>query len=341
MADKTGIEWTDATWNPVVGCTICSPGCKNCYAMKDAHRLAHAFGQKKYRGLTTLIKGKPVWNGTVRLVPDALDQPLRWRAPRKIFVNSMSDLFHEDLSFGAIMRVFQVMWACPQHTFQVLTKRPERMAEFFRRWADLTGEDGEPKLARGPAATRKAHPSGRGQLFADMLDAMGQPPPGAAYPTFDWMGGMIGYPTARVNIWLGVTAEDQLRADERREHLSAVSSLGWRTIVSYEPAIGPVDWTGWEFVRQIISGGESGPDARVHHPDWHRVTRDFCHRNSIAYYFKQWGAWVPANDLPSEQAESLELQNRYERLGDIDMVRVGKKAAGATLDRREHREFPA
>lgn len=140
MGDKSGIEWTDATWNPVVGCSVLSPGCANCYAMKMAARL-EAMGGKagaKYAGLTTPSKAGPVWNGTVRLDDSALDQPLRWKRPRRIFVNSMSDLFHEDLPFAEVARVFEVIGSTIRqgqgHIFQILTKRPERMAEYFD-WA--------------------------------------------------------------------------------------------------------------------------------------------------------------------------------------------------------------
>jgi len=140
MGDKSGIEWTDATWNPVAGCSVVSPGCTNCYAAKMAARL-EAMGGKagaKYAGLTTPSKAGPVWNGTVRLDDGALDQPIRWKRPRRIFVNSMSDLFHEDLPFAEVARVFEVIGSAIRlrrgHVFQILTKRPERMAEYFD-WA--------------------------------------------------------------------------------------------------------------------------------------------------------------------------------------------------------------
>src|SRR3954471_18714136 len=125
MGDKSTIEWTDATWNPVRGCAIVSKGCTNCYAMRQAHRSSGAGGA--YEGLTKLSKGGPVWTGKVRTVPQLLDQPLRWRRPRRIFVNSMSDLFHEDVDIVFIASVLGIGASCPQHTLQVLTKRPRRM----------------------------------------------------------------------------------------------------------------------------------------------------------------------------------------------------------------------
>lgn len=131
MAD-TSIEWTDATWNPVAGCTVLSPGCTNCYAMRMAARL-DAMGVKKYRGLTRKSGGRAKWTGGVRLDRDALGVPSKWRKPRRIFVNSMSDLFHEAVPADFVADVWSAMRSTPQHTYQVLTKRPERMAEIVSR----------------------------------------------------------------------------------------------------------------------------------------------------------------------------------------------------------------
>jgi protein gp37 len=127
MAD-TSIEWTDATWNPVAGCTVISPGCTNCYAMRMAARL-DAMSMPKYRGLTRKSGRRSVWTGKVRLDRNSLDVPKGWRRPRKIFVNSMSDLFHDDVPVKFVAEVWSVMQATPQHTYQILTKRPERMLE--------------------------------------------------------------------------------------------------------------------------------------------------------------------------------------------------------------------
>ncbi len=127
MAD-TSIEWTDATWNPVAGCTVISPGCTNCYAMRMAARL-DAMGMKKYRGLTRKSGKRAVWTGRVRLDHDALGIPAGWKKPRRIFVNSMSDLFHEAVPAEFVAAVWRAMQATPQHTYQILTKRPDRMAE--------------------------------------------------------------------------------------------------------------------------------------------------------------------------------------------------------------------
>ena len=131
MAAST-IEWTDATWNPVAGCTVVSPGCANCYAMRMAARLA-AMGQAKYQGLTRSTAHGPSWTGKVVCDEASLDIPLRWRKPRFVFVNSMSDLFHADVPEPFIRRVWNTMAAAPQHTFQILTKRPRRMRALAER----------------------------------------------------------------------------------------------------------------------------------------------------------------------------------------------------------------
>lgn len=127
MADTT-IEWTDATWNPVAGCAIVTAGCTNCYAMRMAARL-EAMGVEKYRGLTRKSGGRPKWTGRIRCDEAALGIPVKWRNPRKVFVNSMSDLFHPDVPIEFVRRVWQVMEHCNRHVFQILTKRPERMVE--------------------------------------------------------------------------------------------------------------------------------------------------------------------------------------------------------------------
>lgn len=128
MATNSSIEWTESTWNPVVGCTVISPGCTNCYAMRLARRL-ETMGQPKYAGTTRMSGGKPKWNGVVRVDEDSLKLPATWKTGRMIFVNSMSDLFHEDVPLEFIQRVFVTMQETPQHTYQILTKRAERLEE--------------------------------------------------------------------------------------------------------------------------------------------------------------------------------------------------------------------
>jgi protein gp37 len=136
MAD-TSIEWTDATWNPVAGCTVLTAGCTNCYAMRMAARL-EMMGTEKYRGLTRKSGGRTVWTGKINLDEKALSVPMTWSRPRKVFVNSMSDLFHPDVPIEFIFKVWEVMKTTPRHTYQILTKRPERMGEVLSApWFDV------------------------------------------------------------------------------------------------------------------------------------------------------------------------------------------------------------
>lgn len=166
MADKSAIEWTDTTWNPVAGCSVLSAGCTHCYAMEMARRL-DAMGVEKYAGLTRKSGKRTVWRGIVREDHEALAIPHGWRKPRKIFVNSMSDLFHDGVSDAFIEKVWRVMRETPQHNYQILTKRPERMASFVTHlgeilpnvWLGTSVEDREvvhrlKHLRKAPAAIR-------------------------------------------------------------------------------------------------------------------------------------------------------------------------------------------
>ena len=324
----TKIEWTEKTWNPVRGCSVVSEGCRNCYAMTFAARFA---GEgEAYEGLAYRNESGAHWTGKARLIEEHLNDPMRRRKPAMIFVNSMSDLFHESLSDGAILRVFDVMRQCPQHTFQILTKRPARMLLWFQRWANTEGEPREPQLVRGPKEQRKAHPSPRGQMFAEYLETLGTtPPPGCAWPTFDWIGGMRWWPASMFtlpNVWLGVSVEDQKTADERIPLLlQTPAAVRW---ISAEPLLGPIDLThlkgstlnaldGIDFesigdirdagvfgkgqpergIDWVVVGGESGPRARPMHPDSARSLRDQCTAAGVPFFFKQWGEYKPLGSV--------------------------------------------
>lgn len=316
----TKIEWTGSVWNPVVGCSIVSPGCTNCYAMRMAARLERMSPRfEQYVGTTKQSKAGAVWTGKVALAEGMLDRPLRVKKPTTWFVNSMGDLFHEDVPDGWIAYVWQVMMQSPQHTFQVLTKRSARMRSWVAKWNDLSGDEDlmEFKDARGPDEVRKAHPSGRGQLFAAYLDVIldlsgGKVPDGAAWPTFDWMHGWKYWPNVPPNVWLGVSAERQQEADARIPDLLATPAAV--RFVSAEPLLGPIDFRGigthcptHDFsggfcvgkcpdrrrLDWIIVGGESGSGARPMHPDWARSIRDQCAEAGVAFFFKQWGEWAP------------------------------------------------
>jgi protein gp37 len=362
MGTRTGIEWTDATWNPVRGCSRVSEGCRNCYAEGVAARFSGP-GQP-YEGFADRARTGSKWTGDVALVPRALRLPLSWRKPKRIFVNSMSDLFHKGLTDGEILRVMMVIWQAPHHTFQVLTKRPERMRAWFEAWNDVEEGDYEPKLARGPEATRAAHTSGRSRIFASMLESMGTPPPGAAFPTYDWAGGPRWWSTAPApNLWLGVSVENQAAADERIPHLLAVPAAV--RFLSCEPLLGPVDLhsalcreTGscptcpqcLGGIHWVIAGGESGPGARPMHPAWARRLRDQCDAAVVPFFFKQWGEWTNLNaqgcampDPPRRGPGPHKTDGGFtvfEFDDGLSVGRIGKKAAGALLDGREHKAFP-
>lgn len=315
MADKSHIEWTDATWNIITGCSVISPGCTNCYAMKLAGtRLKHDASRA---GLTIDSKSGPVWNGQVRFNERWLTQPLKWTRPRNIFVCAHGDLFHEAVPDEWIDRVFAVMALAPQHTFQVLTKRALRMANYLHNayTPARIASDGLAEVTLGYSTRNPLIFNGQWPL---------------------------------PNVLLGVSVEDQQRADERRDHLGPLARQGWRTFVSYEPALGPVDWTGWEFLKWMISGGESQKGARPSHPDWHRAARDFCAEHGIPYLFKQWGDWWPRDQwehnpdliLPDDEYVASGTAPGVARFGAEIMHRVGKSRAGRRLDGVEHNGMP-
>jgi protein gp37 len=323
MGDKSKIEWTDATWNPVAGCSIVSPGCHHCYAMRAAHRLA-AMGQAKYAGTTKIVDGRALWTGQINVDPAALRAPLRWAKPRRVFVNSMSDLFHTALCAPDIADIFAIMALTPQHTYQVLTKRARRMANLLT----------DPEFRRVVAHYQR-------KFFRDAATGPGD---------IDW---------PLPNVWLGVSCEDQQRADERIPHL-LVAPAAVR-FVSAEPLLGPIELARSaqrgmrsdpdEFssalrdprsalaLDWVIVGGESGPGARPMHPDWARGIRDQCVAAGVPFFFKQWGEWAAAPTM-DPHLRSSSLQYVHDGDSAARMICLGKKAAGRLLDGREWDEFP-
>lgn len=319
MADQRngGIAWTDETWNPVRGCSRVSDGCRNCYAETMAARFCGA-GQP-YEG--TINPETKRWNGTVRLVPEKLTVPLLWSRPRMVFVNSMSDLFHEDVPDEFIDQVFAVMALAQQHTFEVLTKRPERMLEYFQ---NIGGTSRKDWVAMQMCRIKCS----------------------SAIQQFDW---------PLNNVWLGVTVENQEAADERIPLLlQTPAAVRW---VSIEPLLGPVDLSyafgtgkgscpmhlagvapeglrpkGEHHLHWVVVGGESGTNARPLHPDWARSLRDQCYAAGVPFLFKQWGEFAPDPDLMRANCKDWSAE--------ACMVRVGKKAAGRLLDGVLHDEYP-
>ena len=370
MSDNTKIEWVrdgdgrpGATVNAVNGCSVTSPGCTNCYAMKQAHRFpARA-------GLTTKTNGGMVWTGEVRFNEKQLLLPLGWKRPRRIFWNAHGDLFHSAVPDEWIDRVFAVCALTPQHTHMILTKRSARMLEFVADEASITeifevvdGEFAE-HSQRGPAL--------------DRLNAWPLP-----------------------NVWLGVSVEDQARADERIPDLLATPAAV--RFISAEPLLGPVDLTwiaepdeekggvidallgcnwcdgggrgvdyfpirpgheGRKMTRYVVSGsdeiianrkldwvicgGESGPGARPMHPDWARSLRDQCAAAGVAFHFKQWGEWAPRHSWDHRRMVAIDAAGnrvsddlRPQDVGGQRFARIGKKAAGRLLDGVEHNGLP-
>lgn len=326
MAGTSSIEWTDKTWNPVRGCTRVSPGCVNCYAESVAARFSGP--GLPYEGLAKRTAGGPRWTGEMSFGHD-LDAPLRWRKPSRIFVNSMSDLFHDGLADEQIDRVFAVMALASWHTMQVLTKRSGRM----RAYCEDPGTPG--RIARvlvdevligrrWPLDPKRPWPV---QSIGDIDDPDDI--------TVEW---------PLPNVWLGVSAEDQQRADERVPDLLATPSAV--RFVSAEPLLGPIDfgvaWSGessldaecwgdcawckngrpplhncqrgkgdWEKGRSgldwIIVGGESGPKARhLWTPNVRSIVRQ-CAEAGVACFVKQLGADVrDRNDAGFEGCEPHE-----------------------------------
>lgn len=278
MADTTEIEWTDATWNPITGCSVVSPGCKHCYAMRLAGgRLKN---HPSRRGLTEPTAAGPVWNGKVRFNKAWLTAPLRWRRPKRIFVCAHGDLFHESVPVEWIDLVHAVTVLAPQHIFQVLTKRAGRMMQYY------TDRDLQYYLKLAVETLQRDYPGDAGRLphIRDGQTSLDR----AGYVRSPW------HAIPRPNIWLGVSVED-LRRERRIDRLLQTPAA--LRFVSFEPLLEnvspdriPMDLRGLDW---IIVGGESGPGARPMDSDWVRRLRDCCREQEVAFFFKQWGGPRP------------------------------------------------
>jgi protein gp37 len=362
MAGNSNIEWTEQTWNPIVGCSIVSPGCTNCYAMKMAARIEAMGNQPRYAGTTRVVNGNKVWTGKLAQAPDsALLAPLKRKKPTTYFVNSMGDLFHEDCPDEWIDKVFAVMALSPQHTFQVLTKRAERMRDYFKGMAWGF------RVMEAKKAFDPMHRPGRGGMLQTTNGVL-------------------------PNVWLGVSTERQQEADERIPLLLQTPAAV--RFISAEPLLGPIDLMmlgkGGPKVTDalqgcvgqsigdgeyegaqpgakldwVIVGGESGKDARPMHPDWARSLRDQCAAAGVAFFLKQWGEYLPWSQFNGAAIEDDPEQTRFSTFewdgerwdhidrpmwcdsadGNIDdaqcVGRVGKKAAGRHLDGVLHDAMP-
>lgn len=357
MADGSHIEWTDATWNPITGCSVVSPGCTNCYAMKLAGtRLAH---HPSRAGLTRDSKAGPVWTGEVRFNEAWLDQPLGWRKPRMIFVCAHGDLFAEGVPDEWIDKVFAVMALAPQHTFQVLTKRADRM----RRYIISLGDGPAKCLSDAAYLIWRSEEASNG--VANWINGWSR---WRHAPRDDnpLNGSRPRWPLP--NVWLGVSVEDQQRADERIPILlDTPAAVRW---ISAEPLLGPVRMPGMYPVGEdgiidtpaldwVVAGGESGPGARPMHPDWVRSLRDQCAAAGVPFLFKQWGAWKAEVDRERDDPDwrlaydgplyGDRVHTRWLNLAGGRgfhgerfhvMRNVGKKAAARALDGVTHDGFP-
>ena len=374
MASK--IEWTEETWNPVVGCSIVSPGCTNCYAMKMAARIEAMGVAPHYAGTTRKTKAGAVWTGKIAMAPDSvLYAPLKRRTPTTYFVNSMGDLFHEDVTDEMIDLVFGVMALSPQHTYQILTKRAERMRRYMAgrsvKLACHLINAYIDKVPDAPAGGR-ARPT-RWPVIND--------------PAADLFGGqerlvMAQWPLP--NVWLGVSAENQEQWDARVPELLWTKAA--KRFVSIEPMVGeidpgPIDVQGGHYTVDplywdtdcedddgedvpdvppldwVIVGGESGKSARPMHPDWARVLRDACAEAGVAFFFKQWGEWAPGENNGAPQTRTERVARWWDDRWDYstvtrreseemhtddepDVWRFGKKQAGRLLDGVLHDAMP-
>ncbi len=307
----TGIEWTDATWNPVTGCSKVSPGCAHCYA--ETMALTRLTGKTGYPGLPWTPENA---EANVVLRPERLGLPLTWRKPRRVFVNSMSDLFHERVPAEFIDRVFAVMALASRHTFQVLTKRPERM----------------PGYLVGDGITRRTWIAREVAWLVEEADR-----------AHDWM--VYGNDWPLPNVWLGTSIENDRwtsRADALRETPAAVRFL------SCEPLLGPLPSLDLTGIGWVIVGGESGPQHRPMDPEWVRDLRD-----RILAQCQLCGRGQPRERTPVKVGDEIVLDQAWHLLTDgaVPCERTtafffkqwgGRtpKAGGRLLDGRTWDEYP-
>lgn len=320
---NTKIEWAEKVWNPVTGCSKISPGCENCYAERMAFRL---------RGRCGYPDGEPF---RVTLRPQRLEEPMRWRKSSMVFVCSMGDLFHPEVPFAYIERVFNIMLHAPQHTFLVLTKRP-RTAKMFldpNLRSDVFKHWPLPNVWLGVTAENQ-------EMADERIPILLQIPAAMRFVSVEPMLGPVDL-TRVGGDWHGHGRIDALNGRRNIEEYIFEYSLRWKT-----ERCEKIDW--------VICGGETGPHARPVHPDWVRGLRDQCQSAGVPFYFKSWGEWV-CRPWSSDNGRKRELclgmdgtsvyaqvghMMGFRKPGEALMVRVGKKAAGRLLDGRTWEEMP-
>ncbi|HBV97426.1 MAG: hypothetical protein JL50_08355 [Peptococcaceae bacterium BICA1-7] len=362
MADKSKINWTEATWNPVTGCSKVSEGCRYCYAEREWPRLA---GNPK-----SVYFGRKFTD--VQCHQERFEQPLRWAKPRLIFVNSMSDLFHEAISMEFLDEVFAVILACAvlenrSHIFQVLTKRPKRMFEYFSSRTPIE------HLKAWAKAGNWIHLKDPDVCIDEYVSQFATYTPyknGKYTESYqEWNAPEKLWPLK--NLWLGVTAEDQRAADERIPILLQIPAA--IRFVSVEPMLGsirldkqftkltkegkpayPCDENYLFDLDWVICGGESGPSARPMHPDWLRNLKNQCMVAGVPFFFKQWGEWKSFYDRDIDDPDWQNVPEEKHGVCRLNLAgghgfhgervvycrRAGKKAAGRLLDGREWSEMP-
>ena len=327
MSDNTRIDYLDATWNPVIGCSKASPGCRSCYAERMSRRIA-CMGDKPINQAYRRVVDQRGWTGRIALVESTLEKPLQWKRPRVIGVGFMGDLFHENVPIEYIVRVWEIMAVADWHTYIILTKRAERMCK----------------------ATRKV-----GYGFIDTL------------PNVIGMVSVENQAAADVRVpWLlksnfahrGLSVEPMLGPVDIEPYLTSCVGCGnaKSTAMGMEhPGSGndlcracgkPADESS--SIDWVICGGESGPGARPMHPNWVRSLRDQCREAGVPFFFKQWGAWVSHCQVGDSRFTSeLLMSKKYRHItireGRVPMDHlfcVGKRKAGHLLDGEEIREVP-
>ena len=311
MADKSRIEWCDATWNPVTGCTQISEGCDNCYAKRYAERFRGRFGYPADDPFR------------VTFHEDRLEQPLRWQKPRKIFVCSMGDLFHDDVLDSCIVRILDIIWQAEKHTFLILTKRPERMQRIMGAPSALNCYGHQwpfPNLWLGVTAENQRTADERIPILLDT-------PAAVRFVSVEPMLGPVD-----ISPWDKCDLCGRLR--------NSFDGV-WGSPFCYEhynPFNGCEGTYKQNALDWVVCGGESGPGARPMHPYWVRSLRDQSVNAGVPFFFKQWGEYYP--NWAEMPPRNINYNKPHVPIGGMLFVRCGKKAAGRELDGREWNEFP-
>jgi protein gp37 len=350
VSDNTAIEWADRTWNPLLGCERVSPGCTSCYAINTATIRAgnpHPKVAAAFAGLTERRDGRLDWTGRINLLPERMNQPLHWRKPQKVFVNSQSDLFHKDVPEEFIAEVFAIMARTPQHTYQLLTKRHGRMRsllnkpEFAELVQDLTDSTGLASV--WPVPNLWLGVSVEDQKHADLrIPALLATPAAVRWLSCEPLLGPIDLGIGDPH--RGHESDDVHGHPHPRVCLTCSTEDSDVEYFRREP--------GGYGIRWIVCGGESGRSARPMHPDWARSLRDQCVDAGVPYFFKQWGNWRPTGEFdwkpdgrcqvvnPDGTLAGKPYANAGSMVGKTAMTRGSKHEAGRELDGRTWDEYP-